>query len=46
MLNRIHIAYLDGYLEPCQIFKKELFTQIVNGLKTLTIFVKTSISDI
>ena len=33
MLNRIHVAYLEGYSEPCQNSKKELFTQIVNGLK-------------
>ena len=46
MLNRIHIAYLEGYSQPCQISKKELFTQIVNGLKPLTILVKSSISDI
>ena len=46
MLNRIHIAYLEGYSEPCQTSKKELFTQIVNGLKPLTIFVKSSISDV
>ena len=46
MLNRIHIAYLEGYSEPYQISKKELFTQIVNGLKPLTIFVKSSISDV
>ena len=26
MLNRIHIAYLEGYSEPCQISKKEIFT--------------------
>ena len=31
MLNRIHIAYLEGYSEPCQI-SKELFTETVNGL--------------
>ena len=42
MLNRIHIAYLEGYSEPCQISKKELFTQIVNGLKPLNIVVKSS----
>ena len=45
-LNRIHIAYLEGYSEPCQISKKELFTQIVNGLKPFAIFVKGSISDV
>ena len=44
-LNRIDIAYLEGYSEPCEI-SKELFTLIVNGLKPLTIFVKSSISDI
>ena len=37
MLNRIHIAYLEGYSEPCQISKKELFTQIINGLKPLIV---------
>ena len=46
MLIRIHTAYLEGYSEPCQISKKELFRQIVNGLKPLTIFVKSSISDV
>ena len=46
MLNRIHIAYVEGYSEPCQISKKELFTQIVNGLKPLTIFAKSSITDV
>ena len=46
MLNHTHIAYLEGYSEPCQISKKELFTQIVNDLKPLTIFVKSSISDV
>ena len=46
MLNRIHIAYLEGYSEPRQISKKELFTQIVNGLKPLTIFAKSSITDV
>ena len=45
MLNRIHIAYLEGYSELYQICKKELFTQIVNGLIPLTVFVKSSISD-
>ena len=45
-LNRIHIAYSEGYSEPCQVSKKELFTQTVNGLKPLTIFVKSSVSDV
>ena len=45
-LNRIHIAYLEGYSEPCQISKKEVFRQIVNGLKPFAIFVKSSISDV
>ena len=46
MLNRIHIAYLEAYSEPCQNSKKELLTQIVKCLKPLTIFVKSSISDV
>ena len=46
MLNRIHIAYLGGYSELCQISKNELFTQIVNRLKPLTIFVKSSMSNV
>ena len=45
-LNRIHIAYLRGYSEPCQVSNKELFTQIVKGLKPLTAFVKSFISDV
>ena len=45
-LNRIHIAYLEVRSELCRISKKELFTQIVNGLKPVTIFVKSSISDV
>ena len=45
-LNRIHIAYLEVYSEPSQIPKEELFTQIVNGLIPLTIFVKSPISDV
>ena len=45
-LNRIHIAHLEVRSELCRISKKELFTQIVNGLKPVTIFVKSSISDV
>ena len=35
----------DAHLEPFQIAKMELFAQVVNGLKSLTIFARSTILD-
>ena len=45
-LDRIQIAYLERFSEPCQISKKDFVKQIVNGLRLLTIFLKSSISHV
>ena len=34
------------YLEPCQTFNMECFAKMVNGKKSLTIFLKQSILDV
>ena len=36
----------EAYLEPCLIFKIELFAKIVSGWKPLIIFTKSSILDL
>ena len=37
---------VDAYSEPCQISKTELFTEIVNDWKPLTVLQKISILDV
>ena len=34
------------YLDPTQMYKKELFAKIINGFQLLTIFTKRSILDV
>ena len=36
----------EGYLEPCQICKIELFAKIFNDFWPLTVLVKTSVLDV
>ena len=38
--------FVIGFFSPLQVFKKERFVKIVNDCKGLTIFAKSSISDI
>ena len=38
--------FADAHSEPSQTFKMKLFAEIVNGFQVLTIFAKSSISDV
>ena len=40
---RENLTIPETYSVPCQTFKMESFTQIVNGLQPLTIYIKHSI---
>ena len=46
MLEIISIWYTEVYSEPSQTSKIECFPKIVNGYKSLIIFVKSSILDV
>ena len=45
-LAEAFIEALVTFLEPSQTSKMELFVKIINGIKLLTIFTKSSILDV
>ena len=43
---QMSIENSEAYLEPCQTSKTDIFAKIINGFQSLTIFAKSSITDI
>ena len=39
-------ANSEGYSEPCQTSKMDVFAKIVNGFSSLTIFAESSVLDV